>query len=305
MAIEWNTLVGLLYMERLGAHMETVATLGRQSLTCSSDDIWQILHAAGKDCQESAINDALSLDGGFCEALFQYLWPGCRVESFDNSAYEGASVVHDLNTALPAEYKQRYDVVIDGGTLEHVFHYPNAIKNSLEMPRKGGFFVTSTPANNAMGHGFYQFGPELFFRLLSAENGYELCDIFAFDFRGRAPWYRVLDPAAVGRVEPRNRHIVYLLAIARRVDVREILAVLPQQSLYSRMWAAGAVVDRLTHNAGFKDRIPGLLKRALSRVLRILRTLYFHWRPFDRGHYRRVNPFSLITPAWIPTKTVI
>jgi hypothetical protein len=31
-----------------------------------------------------------------------------------------------------------------------------------------------TPANNQMGHGFYQFSPELFFRVFSQENGYLL-----------------------------------------------------------------------------------------------------------------------------------
>ena len=35
-------------------------------------------------------------------------------------------------------------------------------------------FVRITPANNFFGHGFYQFTPELFFRIFSAANGFEV-----------------------------------------------------------------------------------------------------------------------------------
>jgi hypothetical protein len=36
----------------------------------------------------------------------------------------------------------------------------------------GRHFVAVTTANNFMGNGFYQFGPELYYRILSEENGF-------------------------------------------------------------------------------------------------------------------------------------
>ena len=57
--------------------------------------------------------------------------------------------------------------MIDSGSLEHVFNISQALRNCLEMVESGGHFISIGPANNAMGHGFYQFSPELYFRILS------------------------------------------------------------------------------------------------------------------------------------------
>ena len=62
----------------------------------------------------------------------------------------------------------QFDVVYDGGTLEHVFNFPVALRNAMELLRPGGrLFTIHTCANNLCGHGFYQFSRELFYRTLS------------------------------------------------------------------------------------------------------------------------------------------
>ena len=43
-----------------------------------------------------------------------------RLESLDITDFEGATVIHDLNKPVSEELKARFDVVFDGGTLEHV-----------------------------------------------------------------------------------------------------------------------------------------------------------------------------------------
>ena len=50
-------------------------------------------------------------------------------DSLDADAYQGAGLIHDLNTPLPPDWHGRYDWVFDGGTLEHVFDLPQASKN--------------------------------------------------------------------------------------------------------------------------------------------------------------------------------
>jgi hypothetical protein len=47
----------------------------------------------------------------------------------------------------------------------------------MDLLKVGGTFVASTPANYFMGHGFYQFSPELFFRLFCPENGFRLAEL--------------------------------------------------------------------------------------------------------------------------------
>ena len=95
----------------------------------------------------------------------------------DASSFEGATVVHDLNLPITEALKGRFDVVCDAGTIEHVMNFPTAIRNCMEMVRVGGHLILGTPANNFFGHGFYQFSPELWFRLFSSTT---VCGQIAF-----------------------------------------------------------------------------------------------------------------------------
>jgi len=92
--------------------------------------------------------------------------------------------------------RSRFTLVLDGGTLEHVFDYPAALRQCLELVALSGHFITIAPAQNQMGHGFYQISPELFFRVLSGENGFTLRKMVLFDTsRIDAPFFEVRDPA--------------------------------------------------------------------------------------------------------------
>src|SRR5438477_418150 len=84
----------------------------------------------------------------------------------------GPHFPHDMNEPIPDKFKETYTAVLDGGSLEHVFNFPVAIKNCMEMVKVGGHYLAITPANNFFGHGFYQFSPELYFTVLSKENGF-------------------------------------------------------------------------------------------------------------------------------------
>ena len=44
----------------------------------------------------------------------------------DYSSFEGANYIHDLNYPVSANLSGRFDLVIDGGTLEHIFNLPMA-----------------------------------------------------------------------------------------------------------------------------------------------------------------------------------
>ena len=76
-------------------------------------------------------------------------------------------MIHDLNLPVPPELHERYDLIIDGGTLEHVFHVPIAMENCMKMTKTGGHVVIITNINNLVGHGFYHFSPDFFFRAFS------------------------------------------------------------------------------------------------------------------------------------------
>jgi hypothetical protein len=117
---------------------------------------------------------------GYCEPLFADRFGASLVESVDNSDYEGATYIHDMNRHW--DVPRQYDTVFDGGCLEHIYNVPQALVNISNACKVGGQIIHIVPANNYCGHGFYQFSPELFFSLYKESNGYknttvDICDM--------------------------------------------------------------------------------------------------------------------------------
>jgi len=180
-----------------------------------------------------------------------------------------------MNDPIPPELKGRYSLVVDGGTLEHVFNVPQAFRNCMEMLQVGGFFVSSGPCNNQMGHGFWQFSPELPYRIFCPINGFETVAVFVqeasvnFWKEGNGPFYLVRDPAELGaRVELRNSRPTFLHVIARKTADQAVFSTAPQQSDYRAVWDRAAFA--VSPARGFsparlaKAITPAMVKRALK-----------------------------------------
>lgn len=226
-----------------GASFQRVVTLGRQSLSADR----RALEAIARRNRLGPGLVPLSL-GRYAENFLQHFLDAREIAALDYCDYEGEVVPHDLNLPIAAEHEQRCDALIDGGTLEHVFNFPVALANCMRMVREGGRLFIFTPANNQLGHGFYQFSPELFFRTLSPAHGFEVERMVAVQFRysgtefgalkGR---YDVADPASVGsRITLVNSRPVSLMIQARKVRhmAEPFASAYPQQSDYVATWDA-------------------------------------------------------------------
>ncbi len=271
----------LLSAYELGLKDSSVLTLGRQGLFMTPGEVTSMLQAHGR-----AGNLSKDKASYYADDIFESLGFKC-IDSMDASAFEGASIVHDLNHQVPELLHGRYDLVWDGGTLEHVFNFPTAIANAMQMVKVGGHLVLVTPANNQCGHGFYQFSPELFFRVLSPENGFELIRIY---MTGEGGPYHVADPAAVGgRVELLNSDGALLMVHARKLREAKPFSTMPQQSDYVSAWGASKKAD---------GRLKQFLRRVLSppqvrAISRILNKLHQRkavrtWRKESRLTNRRL-----------------
>lgn len=85
------------------------------------------------------------------------------VDALDVSDYEGADIVDDLNDpGVSDRHTQRYDLIYDTGTIEHIFDAPTALRTIVRMLNVGGVVVHASPANGFMDHGFWQLSPDLF-----------------------------------------------------------------------------------------------------------------------------------------------
>jgi SAM-dependent methyltransferase len=102
----------------------------------------------------------LAQEDGFSETMWDKLGFGA-CETMDMSDYEGAQILHDLNAPVPDNLEGQFDFIFDGGTIEHVFNVPVALLNVFRMLRPGGRFVSANGLNGWVGHGLYQFNPDL------------------------------------------------------------------------------------------------------------------------------------------------
>jgi SAM-dependent methyltransferase len=296
--------VGILYHDakrlwqaRLaGVKFDRVLTLGRLQLFLHPAEV-RALREAFRANPPFSLAEPL-VDYQFGEFADRFLREFCGVttlETLDYSAYEGATLVHDMNAPIADEFKGRFDVVIEGGSLEHIFNFPVAIKNLMQLVRLGGMAFLTMPANNLCGHGFYQFSPELIFRIFSKENGFEETRVVFLDatFPGveltpirRA--YEVTDPASVGRRVGLKWGRPTIMAVeARKASDLEPFAESPQQSDYSAAWNRS---KQLNPRAG-----SGLLRRLAKRLPDSwqyrLQGYYWNWQYSlrNRNFYRKIE----------------
>ena len=92
------------------------------------------------------------------------------LDNLDIDDGEGANVVADLNSHIPKKHVGKYDVVYNNGTLEHIFHTPNALGCVHDLLAPNGYAIHIGPANNYIDHGFYQFCPTLMIDYYTANN---------------------------------------------------------------------------------------------------------------------------------------
>jgi hypothetical protein len=279
----------LVSLRDLGVVMDRILMVGRQHLYLSRQEAEEVgvLRPFADE-----IEDLKNASNGFSESFLRRLGAS-DVESLDYSDYEGATLVHDLNQPIPGDWEAQYDMVVDGGSLEHVFQYPTALESCLKMVKSGGYFVTATPANNYSGHGFYQFSAELFFRVLARENGFSLPLVAFAEVRRGGRIYRVEDPAKLGsRVLFGGKGPMMLLVAARREEVRPLFVRSPAQSDYVRVWESSGGQE-----GSSKRRFSGIRRWLPSFIVRS----YDHWRiekRWEREALRGVHSVNSVRDAF-------
>lgn len=259
----------LFYAKKHNVSFEKTLTLGRLKLYISKNKLQPELNQIDSGYQLDSIDK-----DEYSERFFQLLGSK-QTDCIDYSDYERANIIHDLNKPIPENLKNQYSVVLDSGTLEHVFNFPVAIKNCLEAVKPGGYFIAITPSNNMLGHGFYQFSPELYFRILSKQNGFKtkLTLLGICDESGEiVKWYQVTDPHAVKqRVMLCNAHPAYLIVLAQKTEIADIFKESPYQSDYVSAWENSDTVKQDTVERSLKQTVKSILPTSVSdKIARII-----------------------------------
>ncbi len=167
------------------------------------------------------------------------------VRSVDASDYEKATYVRDLNLELEPDFPQ-FDTILDAGALEHVFDVRTSFSNIARCCRPGGQILHVLPANNFIGHGFYQFSPEFFFSLYSKDRGFAETEVYLADLGRPNSWWKVLPPSGISRSTAMSSRETYTLV--RTSKVSELRGTFPiQQSDYVDTWNLSEAAVKSAH----------------------------------------------------------
>lgn len=256
-----------------GADFSRVITIGRQQVHVPPEDLEAFFRLRGRD--DIAARLSAAPGDGYCEQLLKVAFGAVEVQSLDASDYEQATIIHDMNAPLTLD--ERFPVVLDFGTLEHVLNVATAFDNVAALCAQGGAILHVLPGNNLAGHGFYQFSPEFFFQVYSEQRGFAGTRVFAAPEGAPQTWYEIAAPHTLkARVNLTSRQEVYLLVLTRKIATPTPLVERPvQQSDYVELWK-----ERAT---GSGNRRRSLLERSARELLSGIR----HERKVAKRDVRR------------------
>jgi hypothetical protein len=225
-----------------------VLQLGRQNVMVNPIKIFDILNHFGiKSSIDLNLRDRSDVNDIF---LFKSLGFD-SVESIDFDDYEKPTYTHDFNYPIPESFHEKYDAIYDGGTTEHIFNFPESLRNIYKMLKVGGVIMHASPSNDYVDHGFYAFSPTVFYDYYRA-NGFEIIKSCIFEVKPLTNKCVVYEynPEKANFSIPRNGFGELLVwFVARKID-SSTCGVIPQQHMYVQTWANFKDKDKVSFASG-------------------------------------------------------
>ena len=216
------------------------------------------------------------------EILIEYL--GAKsVDSIDNSDFESANIIHDMNNEFDDIIK-KYDTIIDIGTSEHVFNINQNLKNISKLCKTGGRIIHCLPANNQCGHGFWQFSPELFFGLYDESNGYQSTNLYLIDSYNDKSYWQIKKKPKEERLELNSFSPLYIFVTT--VKKLENTIQKAQQSDYEYVWEKK--LDNTNSIKNNKSSLSVFWKEVKDKTKHFLRNNYLLKKNFSKYEKKRL-----------------
>lgn len=146
------------------AGVRNMIDLGAQEAFLNGDlrPALDLLRAFGVENPDPAETQAL-VDKRFVK----YLWERAGIEYFSTD-YDAQfeTLLLDLNYEdVPPAHRNRYDLVTNCGTTEHVVNQMNSFRIIHDLTEPGGYMLHDLPWSGMYNHGLFNYKPHLFWRL--------------------------------------------------------------------------------------------------------------------------------------------
>jgi SAM-dependent methyltransferase len=258
----------------------SVLQLGRQKLffNLSQLEEWALLHDVTLVGDTPVSKPVRSLINGdtIDDETFFYKIGFESVESCDYSNFQEADYIFDLNLPAPLDLHNKFDVIADFGTTEHIFNLPQVLKNLHDMLKVGGRVIHMLPSSNWVDHGFYMFSPTLFHDYYRVNKwNIETARIIELTRRHEIDPWRIYnyEPGALNSLSSGGFDKGYLINIFFVVSKNElsVSSNIPQQSRYQNgKWQSNTeslnpLRSKVSHITAWLKSIP-LLYSVVSSV---------------------------------------
>lgn len=204
------------------------------------------------------------------------------VASLDAFDADSPTILHDMNKPIPPQYKGKYDVVFDVGSMEHVFDVKQFVQNCVEMVKEDGVLLIYDALVGWHNECFYNFQTPFFFDVFKA-NGFEEISVFLnyfpkyHDFgSGKTTWLRFeYGDRPTFRKRNYNTHVLFIGRKAKTLPE----FVVPMQGYYMEYYndfvkaqqAAGDAKPELSHY--MLENMPGPVRALFPMLVPIYRML--------------------------------
>jgi hypothetical protein len=192
-----------------------------------------------------------------------------NVVSLDYSNFEGCNVVYDMNLGKPPnELIDQFNVVIDGGTMEHVFNTKNFLKNIHLMCKVGGRIIHLSPSSNQINHGFYSFSPTFFLDYYQENNYIVRKCLLLRHCLDRSYCIDMLQEGANIIAELiASKHIYYNYVVVEKTN-NSTYNKTPIQNVYKTIW--GKQSNNLQNERKESTSLSYCIKEKLKYVLKMI-----------------------------------
>lgn len=205
-----------------------------------------------------------------------------EVHSLDAFDADDPTILHDMNKKIPEEHHNKYDVVFDVGSMEHVFDIKQFVENCINMTKENGTLIIYDALLGWHNECFYNFQTPFFFDVFKS-NGFEDISVYLnyfpkyHDFGDReTTWVRFHHG---DRVQFRKKnYCTHILFIAKKAKTLPEF-VIPLQGYYTEYYndwnAAKGQPDQATPELShyMLENMPDFVQKSFPSLVPIYRAL--------------------------------
>jgi len=199
------------------------------------------------------------------------------VQSIDVDPYENADLLHDFNLPLPGHLVGKFDLLVDFGTIEHIFDVRQNFENITKVLALNGRVLHFCPAN-IINHGFFNVSKDLL-RDAYLPNGFEEETLQYVSSSVKMPdRYRLISADEMSESSAGSDYLALAGVYRKTIDTPFRV---PKQGLYRQLHAAWREgLSRPLDAKSFRDETPSIytrmtqlvrLRKAPGRTVRFLR----------------------------------